>query len=441
MRFFDSLTRLLTPKNQGAPTVKRPDPDFLGESLALHFLVEHFGLKDDDFARLTAELTPDIQGPARLWITIYASWLYRMTVRAKYGDAVFDIAFAATKRRLEKKVEGYDGASFRRALEFWFDKLDSATTSLGAKFQDVEIPFEAFAAWTFLAVDPDSPYQGKSELPNLLDLTVADCLEKAKAAVMPLIEFSVEIGGPLPEDKKEAQVVVDAVYGRLTHPASPSNEVAPLTWSVNPGPAERRLRRQHGNLVFPPERRFITQEHINAALRQDEETAKGMHERFLGTIQKILEMPDAASFADVRSALEEIDNFTAGCKFCSSAETLSWLPQLEGLANSIIAQIDESFVGNAQAKDLFKKYLDARQAVFSENELLFEVQRLPSDDLVSTVCSLDADDIALVLRAMSDSVAIENLRTACADVLHRAISEGLALDQATPRLRALSTGL
>ncbi len=72
MPFFDSLTRLLTPKNQGAPTVKRPDPDFLGESLALHFLVEHFGLKDDDFARLTAELTPDIQGPARLWITIYA---------------------------------------------------------------------------------------------------------------------------------------------------------------------------------------------------------------------------------------------------------------------------------------------------------------------------------------------------------------------------------
>lgn len=107
----------------------------------------------------------------------------------------------------------------------------------------------------------------------------------------------------------------------------------------------------------------------------------------------------------------------------------------------MIAQIDESFVGNAQAKDLFKKYLDARQAVFSENELLFEVQRLPSDDLVSTVCSLDADDIALVLRATSDSVAIENLRTACADVLHRAISEGLALDQASPRLRALSTGL
>src|SRR5713226_8629407 len=93
-----------------------------------------------------------------------------------------------------RKVEGYDGASFRRALEFWFDKLDSATTSLGAKFQDVEIPFEVFAAWTFLALDPDSPYQGKSELPNRLDLAVADCLQKAKSAVMPLIKFSVEIG-------------------------------------------------------------------------------------------------------------------------------------------------------------------------------------------------------------------------------------------------------
>jgi hypothetical protein len=209
---------------------------------------------------------------------------------------------------------------------------------------------------------------------------------------------------------------------------------------VNPGPAERRLRRQDGNLVFPPERRFITQEQINAALRQDEETAKGMHERFLGTIQKILEMPDAASFAEVRGALEEIDNFTAECQFCSSAEALSWLPQLEGLANSMIAQIDKSLVGNAQAKDLFKQYLNARQGTFSENELLFEVQRLPSEDLVPTVCSLDPDHITLVLRVMLDQDAMENLRTACADVLKRAISEGLASDQASPRLRALGIG-
>ncbi len=440
MRLFDSLTRLLTSK-KAAPTVKRPDPDFLGESLAFHFLFEHFGLKDDDFARLTAELTPDIQGPARLWITIYASWLYRMTVRAKYGDAVFNTSFAATKRRLEKKVEGYDGESVRRGLEFWFNKLDSATTSLGEKFQDVEIPFEAFAAWTFLALDPNSPYQGKSELPNLLDLTVADCLNKAKLAVMPLIEFSVEIGGPLPEDKKDAQVVADAVYAKLRHPALPSNEAPPLTWSVNPGPAERRLRRQDGNLLFPADRRTITQEQIKAAERQDEETAQGMLERFLGTIQKILEMPDAASFAEVRGALEEIDNFTSECKYCSSAESLRWVSQLEGLANSMIAQIEESLVGNPQAANLFKEYLGARQALFSENEVLFEVQRLPPEDVVPTVCSLDPDDTTLVLRAMSDSDAIENLRTACADVLHRAISEGLGLDQASPRLRAVGIGL
>lgn len=440
MRFLDSLTRLLIPKNQAPPPVKRPDPDFLGESLALHFLFEHFGLKDDDFARLTAELTPDIQGPARLWITIYASWLYRMTVRAKYGDAVFDAAFAATKRRLEKKVEGYDGESFRRALEFWFDKLDSARTSLGAKFQDVEIPFEAFAAWTFLALDPDSPYQGKSELPSLLDLTVADCLEKAKLVVMPFIKFSVEIGGALPEDKAEAQIVANAVYARLSHP-SPSDEVAPLTWSVNPGPAERRLRRQNANLLFPAERRIITQEQINAAVSQDEDAAKGMLERFLGTIQKILEMPDAASFAEVRGALEEIDKVAAECRFCSSAESLRWVSQLEGVANSMIAQMEQSLVGNPEASNLFKRYLDARQALFSENAALFEVQRLPSEDVVPTVCSMDPDDITLVLRAMPDGDAVENLRTACADALRRAITDGLALEQASPRLRALGIGL
>jgi hypothetical protein len=103
----------------------------------------------------------------------------------------------------------------------------------------------------------------------------------------------------------------------------------------------------------------------------------------------------------------------------------------------MIAQIEESLVGNPQAVNLFKQYLDARQALFSENAVLFEVQRLPVEDVVPTVSSMDPDDITLVLLAMSDSEAIEKLRTACADVLHRAVSEGLAMDQASPRLRAL----
>ncbi len=162
------------------PTNEGPDADFMGEALAANFLVGHFQLKEDDFARLTSELPTELRGPARNWITIYACWLYRMSVRTKYGDAFFDAAFGATRRRLERKVDSIDGTDFVRALEFWFDKLDDATKSLGMKFQDVELPFEVFAAWSFLALDADSPHRGKTEFSDHLDLTVADCLERQK---------------------------------------------------------------------------------------------------------------------------------------------------------------------------------------------------------------------------------------------------------------------
>jgi hypothetical protein len=133
-----------------------------------------------------------------------------MSVRAKYGDAFFDAAFGATRRRLERKVDGVDGTDFVQALEFWFDKLDDATKSLGMKFQEVELPFEVFAAWSFLALDADSPHQGKTEFSDHLDLTVADCLEKAKASTLGLIRLAVELGRALPDDADEARVITDA---------------------------------------------------------------------------------------------------------------------------------------------------------------------------------------------------------------------------------------
>jgi hypothetical protein len=113
------------------PTNEGPDAEFMGEFLAANFLFEHFQLKEDDFARLTSELPAELRGPARLWITIYACWLYRMSLRAKYGDAFFDAAFSATRRRLERKVEGFDGTDFIRALEFWFDSWIMPQRALG----------------------------------------------------------------------------------------------------------------------------------------------------------------------------------------------------------------------------------------------------------------------------------------------------------------------
>lgn len=197
---------------------RRPDTEFMGDALVYNFLFDRFRLTDDDFSRLTATLPPELKKPAKLWVVIYGTWLFREALRAKYGNEFVKEVLLAARRRLDRKVEGfeeYDGAFFVQALDFWFAQLDDATQGVGTKIQGVELPFELFAAWNFLTLDGDSPLFRQTSIPDHLDLAVADCLEQGKSAILPFIKFAVEIGGPLPTKAKDVTAVVDAAFTKI----------------------------------------------------------------------------------------------------------------------------------------------------------------------------------------------------------------------------------
>ena len=61
----------------------------------------------------------------------------------------------------------------------------------------VPLPMEYFAALSFIALTPESPFFRKTEIPPGLELDVAEMLQRAKLAALQLIELVTEVGGPL----------------------------------------------------------------------------------------------------------------------------------------------------------------------------------------------------------------------------------------------------
>lgn len=177
-----------------------PSPEFLGVFLVYHFLQkDHFGLKEDQFKEFAAELPEELKGLTKVWTLYYLSWVYKIYAESKYGHEF-------THQLLKKAVEEFEKAeSLQNGLEglgntfsFWLSQLDDSTSHTGTKVEGMEVPFEAFAAMTFLALDESSPYY-KSPETNGVELDVAIAFASAKIAALPLIQGSVNIGSPVEE--------------------------------------------------------------------------------------------------------------------------------------------------------------------------------------------------------------------------------------------------
>jgi len=88
-------------------------------------------------------------------------------------------------------LEGLGGT-----FSFWLGRLDDSTSNAGTKVEGMEVPFEVFAAMTFLALDESSPCYKSTET-NGVEFDVGMALAAAKDAALPLIQNSVDIGGPV----------------------------------------------------------------------------------------------------------------------------------------------------------------------------------------------------------------------------------------------------
>lgn len=198
MRLFEFFRRGQKPASFEALRSGPPDPVFVGDFLVYCVVDNHFGLSDTDLKALAAPLPETVRELSGFWITLYLCWILRAKVRAKYGAAFFEAAFEAGRARLALGEHLEAGtAGFAEALSYWFQQLDGASANIGQTVEGIPLPMEFFAALSFLALTPESPFFKQTEFPPGLDLEVAEVLERAKTAALQLIELVGEVGGPL----------------------------------------------------------------------------------------------------------------------------------------------------------------------------------------------------------------------------------------------------
>jgi|LQYC01.1.fsa_nt_gi hypothetical protein len=176
-----------------------PDPKFLGDFLVYQFLGDHFGLKEEQFKQFAAELPEELKDLTQLWTLLYLSWLFKLYAASKYGQDFADQLLTQAAERFKKAESLQDGVEgLGRTFNFWLGRLDDSTSHAGTEVEGVEVPFEVFAAMTFLAIDESSPHYKSTET-NGVEFDVGIAFASAKDAALRLIQNSVDIGGPVEE--------------------------------------------------------------------------------------------------------------------------------------------------------------------------------------------------------------------------------------------------
>jgi len=190
MGWLDKLKRK-NPSEDRARRKGSPDPVVLGNFLVVNLLGEAFGISEARSAALVAPLPEALRRLVALWIRIYLAWLFRVHASARYGRefGVLLIAQARAKLQQAESLHSHELADLGATVDFWFDALDNATSRMGTTVAGQEIPFDVFAALSFLALDPGSPfYQNRDPKTDGVEFDIGIALASAREDAMPTIE-------------------------------------------------------------------------------------------------------------------------------------------------------------------------------------------------------------------------------------------------------------
>ena len=195
MGLWDKLTGKASKPPPQIRAMTAPDPIFLGKFLVFSLLESRFGLSEQETDGCVAELPEELKDPGKLWTKIYLAWIFRMLVKGKYGDA-FTEAMMSEVDALMSRAQELSGeeSGLRNVFTFWFAKIDAVMPMAGKEINGQVVPFEVFAALTFLVSDSSSPYFNQEQITNIAEFDVASALIKAKDKVLPSLQRVVEIG-------------------------------------------------------------------------------------------------------------------------------------------------------------------------------------------------------------------------------------------------------
>ena len=143
-------------------------PEFLAGYMIMQFLPDRrWQIPQADFDNYVKQAGPEFRQLIGYWILIYCSWLFRLAALRQFGETFDKDMTAAIRVRLRKPEAARikDGAD---SLEFWFEKLDKATSEAiqAPTLRGVPVPTTYFAAFVFVILDAASPWHMHENPPN-----------------------------------------------------------------------------------------------------------------------------------------------------------------------------------------------------------------------------------------------------------------------------------
>ena len=215
-----------------------------------------------------------------------------------------------------------------------------------------------------------------------------------------------------------------------------------LTWSTMPGPRERHLKRRHRNLLFPTERRQVSESEVLDARRADALELQSLREKSRDVLSAVASLPPRS---DVETAMLLID----------ALEELWTSAVAEGTAGlELVRGIDEmqsellSLVGGALATqpevaEQLELATQMRMAMRrTHSTVMSDLQRVPPADVVASVLSESPQTISIFVEALSDQdEAVSVLREHGVRRLREAMAAGFPGTEAQTKANALGVVL
>jgi len=132
-------------------------PELFASFMAYQFLERGWDLPKELIDECLEDAGPDFRSMIKGWLLVYCAWLFRLACIRQFGGS-FEKDMMATIRRRLLKPELFSVKDLPDMFEFWFGKLDVATSE-GKKeaptVNGVPVPSTYFAALAFIALDRD----------------------------------------------------------------------------------------------------------------------------------------------------------------------------------------------------------------------------------------------------------------------------------------------
>jgi hypothetical protein len=309
---------------------------------------------------------------------------------------------------------------------------------------------EQYIALTALLLTPGSPHyiplERRVDYPNPQRLLPKDGLVQALSTLLINAKNdALRVFKPAMDLLELKPETIEGLECRPGPRTAVTQESTELQWSEAPGCWERVLQTRYGNPLFPPERRHVTQQEVDAARQRDLEEHQNFRAAIVdvlgeatSSLAKVVSYDDAEAF---RRKLEDLLHRATEIGAEAERNTL-W-----SLYQTHTAEIEESIETLWQANKAealtaareLHRISEARLIQFSGfvAQFMRKDSPIPHAEIAPHLLSQCSSTIVQFMSVLDDEQAKEMLRECARAVIGNAEREGFQIAHLEEKLRAM----